>query len=363
VAGLGTDIVGIRKENFDAFTKVNVGGLSATQLSVSLTSDQILALDQIPGIKSILQQAQQIQLSANANYALVSRDLQSGLTPLALDLDGNGVKTVSSVAGAVFDVNADGKAESVGWLSAGDGWLALDRNQNGIIDDGSELFGVGTTLASGKKAVDGFEALRALDTNKDGVINAADTQFSKLSVWVDANSNARTDKGELKSVAEVGVQSLSLVAKPTAIVDQGNLIGLMGSYTTADGRSHELADVWLTADALGARVVDLGALDHSAGNAGTLARVTFSGNGAGDTMKVSLKDVLSFGDTEVIPGLGASGAKQMVVSGEAQDTVQLADAASWALAGHTTIGDASYRVLVQGSAQLLIEDKVKIVTV
>jgi hypothetical protein len=53
----------------------------------------------------------------------------------------------------------------------------------------------------------------------------------------------------------------------------------------------------------------------------------------------------------------------MVVSGEAQDTVQLADAASWALAGHTSIGDASYRVLVQGSAQLLIEDKVKIVTV
>jgi hypothetical protein len=73
--------------------------------------------------------------------------------------------------------------------------------------------------------------------------------------------------------------------------------------------------------------------------------------------------VLSFGDTEVIPGLGASGSKQMVVSGEAQDTVQLADAASWALAGHTSIGDASYRVLVQGSAQLLIEDKVKIVTV
>jgi hypothetical protein len=328
-----------------------------------LTTGQILALDQIPGINSILQNQQKIQLRANPNYSLVSKDLQSGITPLALDLDGNGVRTVSSVAGAVFDVNADGKAESVGWLSSGDGWLALDRNQSGTIENGSELFGSGTTMADGSKAIDGFAALRTLDTNKDGVINAADAQFSKLSVWVDANGNARTDKGELKSLAEVGVQSLSLVAKPTAIVDQGNLIGLMGSYTTADGRSHELADVWLTADALGARVVDLGALDHSAGNAGTLARVTFSGNGAGDTMKVSLNDVLSFGDTEVIPGLGASGSKQMVVSGEAQDTVQLADAASWALAGHTSIGDASYRVLVQGSAQLLIEDKVKIVTV
>jgi hypothetical protein len=159
---------------------------------------------------------------------------------------------------------------------------------------------------------------------------------------------------------------LSLVARPTAVIEQGNLIGLMGSYTTTDGLSHEMVDVWLSASALGARVVDLSALDHGAANAGTLSRINFTGNGAGDTLKVSLSDVLSFGDTSVVAGLDTGGhgpATQMVVSGEAQDTVQLSDAGNWTMSGTTIIGDASYRVLTQGLAQLLIEDKVKIVAV
>jgi len=76
--------------------------------------------------------------------------------------------------------------------------------------------------------------------------------------------------------------------------------------------------------------------------------------------------VLSFGDTSVVAGLdtGTHGpSTQMVVSGEAQDTVQLSDAGNWTMSGTTMIGDASYRVLTQGMAQLLIEDKVKIVAV
>jgi hypothetical protein len=307
-----------------------------------------------------------LHVNNQSNFAAVSSQLTK-LTPIALDLDGNGVRTLSVDAGAVFDVNADGKAESVGWLSSADAWLALDRNGNGLIDDGSELFGSGTSLPDGSKALDGFAALRVLDTNQDGVIDAQDSAFANLSVWVDANSNAKTDAGELRSLAQAGVQSLSLIAKPTAIIDQGNLIGLMGSYTTTDGRSHELADVWLTANPVGARVVDLSALDHGAANAGSLSRITFTGNGAGDTLKVALDDVLSFGDTSVVAGLDvgstSGSAKQMVVSGEAQDTVQLADAGNWTMSGTTMIGDAAYRVLTQGMAQLLIEDKVKIVTV
>jgi len=298
--------------------------------------------------------------------AAYTASTHQGLTPLALDLDGNGVHTLSANAGAVFDVNADGRAENVGWLSASDAWLALDRNGNGLIDDGGELFGSGTTMPDGSKALDGFAALRVLDTNHDGVIDARDAAFASLSVWVDANSNARTDAGELRSLGQAGIASLSLAANPTAIIDQGNLIGLMGSYTTTDGSTHEMADVWLSASALGARVVDLSTLDHGSVNAGSLSRINFAGNGAGDTLKVSLGDVLSFGDTSVVAGLDAGvhgGAKQMVVSGEAQDTVQLADAGSWTMSGTTVIGDASYRVLTQGMAQLLIEDKVKIVTV
>jgi hypothetical protein len=169
------------------------------------------------------------------------------------------------------------------------------------------------------------------------------------------------------------VQAIALAARPTAIIDQGNLIGLMGSYTTTDGRAQEVADVWLSVNPLGARVVDLSALDHGAAASGTLARINFTGNGGGDTLKVSLGDVLAFGDSDVVPGLnlgtvGQDAAaspsnRQMVVSGDAQDTIELADAANWTMAGTAVIGDASYRVLTQGLAQLLVEDKVKIVAV
>jgi len=349
-----------------ALTTSEVRALTAAQIG-SLTSAQIGGLDKVIGVS--LTALQTAALHANPGFNLASSQgllTAARLTPLALDLDGNGVRTLSANAGAVFDVNADGRAESVGWLSTSDAWLALDRNGNGLIDDGSELFGSGTSLPDSSKALDGFAALRVLDGNQDGTIDAGDAAFGKLSVWVDANSNAKTDAGELRSLAQAGVQSLSLVAKPTAIIDQGNLIGLMGSYTTTDGRSQELADVWLSADPLGARVVDLSSLDHGAANAGSLSRITFSGNGAGDTLKVALNDVLSFGDSSLVSGLDSQptgDAKQMIVSGEAQDTVQLADAANWTMSGTTMIGDASYRVLTQGLAQLLIEDKVKIVTV
>jgi hypothetical protein len=349
-----------------AMTSTEVRALTVTQIG-ALTSAQIGGLDKVAGVS--LTALQTAALHANTGFALASSAglmTAAKLTPIALDLDGNGVRTLSASAGAVFDVNADGVAESVGWLSATDAWLALDRNGNGLIDDGSELFGSGTTLPDGSKALDGFAALRVLDSNHDGAIDANDAGFASLSVWVDSNSNARTDAGELRSLAQAGVAALSLVAKPTAIIDHGNLIGLMGSYRATDGSTRDLADVWLSADPLGARVVDLAALDHSAANAGSLARINFTGNGAGDTLKVSLTDVLSFGDTAVVAGLDVGGhgaARQMVVSGEAQDTVQLSDAGNWTLAGTTLIGDASYRVLTQGMAQLLIEDKVKIVTV
>jgi hypothetical protein len=281
------------------------------------------------------------------------------------------------VAGVVFDVNADGQPEQVGWLSTSDAWLALDRNGNGLIDDGSELFGSGTTLPDGSKALDGFAALRVFDSNQDGVVDSNDADFASLSVWVDRNTNAKTDPGELRSLAQAGIQSLSLAAKPTAIIDQGNLIGLMGTYTTTDGRTQELGDIWLSVNPLGARVVDLSTLDHGPTASGTLARITFKSNHAGDTLRVSLNDVLAFGEAEaeadVTAGLavGAAGqsvvngpqARQMWVNGDAQDTVQLADAAGWTMAGTAIIGDASYRVLTQGLAQLLVEDKVKIVAV
>jgi hypothetical protein len=366
------NIASLQSATVAALTSSEASALLPTQLS-ALTVDQVLALDRVAGTISFTA-VQTAALHASDSFKTARTEaLLSQLTPLALDLDGNGVRTMSGIAGAVFDVNADGQAESVGWLSNTDAWLALDRNGNGLIDDGSELFGSGTTMPDASKALDGFAALRVLDSNQDGVIDSNDAAFGKLSLWVDANSNAKTDPGELRTLTQAGIQSLSLVAKPTAIIDQGNLIGLMGSYTTIDGQTPEMADVWLSVNPLGPRVVDLSALDHSVAASGTLARINFAGNGAGDTLKLALGDVLSFGDTDVVTGLhlgtagqsrdGSASSRQMVVSGDVQDTIQLADAANWTMAGTAVIGDASYRVLTQGLAQLLVEDKVKIVAV
>ncbi|MEK2481579.1 hypothetical protein AAAB32_10030, partial [Lactobacillus acidophilus] len=76
-------------------------------------------------------------------------------TPIVLDLDGNGVTTVSSSAGVMFDLNATGNASRVGWASAQDGLLVMDVNGDGIINNGSELFGGATRLGNGERAGNG----------------------------------------------------------------------------------------------------------------------------------------------------------------------------------------------------------------
>ena len=82
-------------------------------------------------------------------------------SPLTLDLDGNGVETVSVNDGVYFDHDGNGFAEKSGWVSKDDAILVRDLNNNGQIDDGSELFGDQTILSDGTKAANGFEALAA----------------------------------------------------------------------------------------------------------------------------------------------------------------------------------------------------------
>ena len=86
-------------------------------------------------------------------------------SPIMIDLDGDGVKTTSISEGMFFDLNGDGASEKTGWSDGVDGFLAFDRNGNGVIDSGLELFGNETTLRNGVKAKNGFEALLEYDTN------------------------------------------------------------------------------------------------------------------------------------------------------------------------------------------------------
>ncbi|SMB26121.1 protein of unknown function [Sterolibacterium denitrificans] len=172
-------------------------------------------------------------------------------SPIAFDLDGDGIETISVAHGVLFDHAADGFAERTGWIGRDDGLLVRDINGNGKVDSGRELFGSETLLENGSKAANGFEALTELDVNADRVIDANDVAFSELRVWKDTNSNGHTDTGELLTLAEVGVQSINLTYTNSSYVDaQGNAHKQVGSYTTTDGQTHTATDVWVKTDTI-----------------------------------------------------------------------------------------------------------------
>ncbi|MGE3612529.1 MAG: calcium-binding protein [Sulfurimonas sp.] len=111
-------------------------------------------------------------------------------SPLVLDLNGNGTNSTRLNESTVyFDMDGDGFKERTAWVENGDGLLVLDKNANGVIDNGSELFGNFTALADGNNADDGFSALLQHDENKDGKIDKNDAIYNQLNVWVDANQD------------------------------------------------------------------------------------------------------------------------------------------------------------------------------
>ena len=169
-------------------------------------------------------------------------------SPLVLDLNGDGVQTTTIENGVYFDHNKDGNAERSAWVSKGDGLLVLDRDGNGSIDNGGELFGTNTLNAAGQTATEGFDAMAALDSNGDGVVSAADTGFAQLQVWRDDNQDGVSQGSELLSLGQLNITALNLDYVLGHEVQNNNPLALLGSYTTADGQSHEMTDVLFQVD-------------------------------------------------------------------------------------------------------------------
>gem|GEM_PF-2404064 len=175
------------------------------------------------------------RLNSDSSYRIVRYD------PLALDLDGDGIVSTRADAnwsGPLFDNDGDGIRAATGWIDAGDGLLVRDIDGNGLIDSGRELFGDRTLLADGTNAHNGFAALAAMDSNGDGQVDATDADFSSMRVWRDVNGNGTTEAGELLSLSELGIVSLSVAPTDSSnkAVAGGTLTGT-GSYTrmAADG--------------------------------------------------------------------------------------------------------------------------------
>ena len=130
--------------------------------------------------------------------------------PLVIDFDGDGFEILSVKDGVYFDNDAKGLKEKTAWVSSDDALLAIDVNGNGIIDDGSELFGTSTVMSDGNKAKSGFEALSQYDTNGDGIIDANDSSYAKLLIWQDKNGDGISRQDELVALDDAGIKSISL---------------------------------------------------------------------------------------------------------------------------------------------------------
>ena len=172
----------------------------------------------------------------------------AAITPIVIDLDGNGIHTIArSDSAGSFDLFGNGAAVKSGWISSGDGFLAVDINGNGKIDGISELFG-------GNAKGAGFANLASYDSNHDGVVNSLDADFGKLMIWQDANGNHSTDAGELRTLAQAGVASLTVAYTELPFIDaQGNMHLERSSATLDSGASVDMTDVYFNVDAADAK--------------------------------------------------------------------------------------------------------------
>lgn len=158
--------------------------------------------------------------------------------PLVLDIDGDGIETLGVVDGVaiLFDHDGDGVKTGSGWVKSDDGLLVLDRNGNGTIDSGRELFGVDTIKSNGQFAADGFDALRDLDSNQDGKIDANDSIFSSLRVWRDLNQDGVSQENELSSLDAVDISAIYTNSTATRVdLGNGNIQTASGSFARSDG--------------------------------------------------------------------------------------------------------------------------------
>ncbi len=180
----------------------------------------------------------------------------TNVDPLVLDLDGDGVEASSWITNNVyFDSLADGKLRHTGWAAGGDGMLVLDNNGDGKITSMSEMvsefFSRGATPGA---YVDGFQALRQLASSPTATVFSRTTSgmnsstgnlfFDDLRVWVDADEDGVTDSGELKTLAGLGIASISLVG----IGDVGASIGgndvvNSATFTLTGGAARDIASL------------------------------------------------------------------------------------------------------------------------